>query len=548
MYEIEVTFEELNKYRLIRGSDPYVVQQKANAQLDAWHEMWERKQAAEQKRFEREEKAENRVQAQIETELAEAALMELEEILIATLSVNDVVDFKRLEDKSVFSEKMPEQPSVQPIPKEPFKKDAKYQAKLDFFDRFLTKRRQDKLDRAENRFQTDLKNWDSEKNKIHIYNADSKEKYQAALKKWVDKKARFEERQKEQNKRLREIEANYRLGQDSAIIDYCDLVLSSSKYPDYFTQQWDIDYSSVNKILIVDYSLPDISDLPKVKSVKYVAGSDSFSETYISEAALNKLFDSVIYQITLRTIHELFEADVINALHAIAFNGWVKSINKATGNEATTCILSVQASKDEFMAFDLSRVDPKACFKELRGVGSSKLHGLTPVAPLMNINKEDRRFVSAYDVADTLETEYNLAAMDWQDFENLIREIFQKEFSVSGGEVKITQASRDGGVDAVAFDPDPIRGGKIVIQAKRYTNVVGVSAVRDLYGTTMNEGASKGILVTTSDFGPDAYEFIKGKPLTLISGSNLLHLLEKHGHKARIDLREAKKILNDRHN
>ena len=323
-------------------------------------------------------------------------------------------------------------------------------------------------------------------------------------------------------------------------------MLSNSNYPDYFPQQWDIDYSSVNKILIVDYSLPDISDLPTVKSVKYIAASDTFSESHISEAALNKLFDSVIYQIALRTLHELFEADVTNALDSIVFNGWVNSVNKATGREANTCIISVQASKDEFLAFDLSRVDPKACFKELRGVGSSKLHGLTPVAPLLNINKEDRRFVSAYDVADSLENEYNLAAMDWQDFENLIREIFQKEFSVSGGEVKITQASRDGGVDAVAFDPDPIRGGKIVIQAKRYTNVVGVSAVRDLYGTTMNEGATKGILVTTSDFGPDAYEFIKGKPLTLISGSNLLHLLEKHGHKARIDLREAKKILSDR--
>jgi len=43
--------------------------------------------------------------------------------------------------------------------------------------------------------------------------------------------------------------------------------------------------------------------------------------------------------------------------------------------------------------------------------------------------------------------------MDWEDFENLIREIFQEEFSQGGGEVKITQASRDGGVDAVAFDP-----------------------------------------------------------------------------------------------
>jgi restriction system protein len=108
--------------------------------------------------------------------------------------------------------------------------------------------------------------------------------------------------------------------------------------------------------------------------------------------------------------------------------------------------------------------------------------------------------------------------------------------------VKITQASRDGGVDAVAFDPEPIRGGKIIIQAKRYAYTVGVSAVRDLYGTVMNEGANKGILVTTSDYGPDAYAFANGKPLLLLNGANLLHMLEKHGHRARIDLQEARRI------
>jgi restriction system protein len=136
--------------------------------------------------------------------------------------------------------------------------------------------------------------------------------------------------------------------------------------------------------------------------------------------------------------------------------------------------------------------------------------------------------------------------MDWEDFEHLIRELFEQEFTQTGGEVKVTQASRDGGVDAVAFDPDPIRGGKIVIQAKRYTNTVGVSAVRDLYGTVMNEGATKGILVTTSEYGPDAYEFARGKPLTLLSGGNLLSLLEKHGHKAKIDLVDARRIMHER--
>jgi restriction system protein len=58
--------------------------------------------------------------------------------------------------------------------------------------------------------------------------------------------------------------------------------------------------------------------------------------------------------------------------------------------------------------------------------------------------------------------------------------------------------------------------------------------------TVHNEGATKGILVTTSTYGPDAYEFAKGKPLTLLSGSELLYLLGQHGHKSKIDLAAAK--------
>ena len=92
------------------------------------------------------------------------------------------------------------------------------------------------------------------------------------------------------------------------------------------------------------------------------------------------------------------------------------------------------------------------------------------------------------------------------------------------------------GVDAVVFDPDPVRGGKIVIQAKRYTYTVDVSSVRDLYGTVLNEGAMKGILFMSSSFGPDACEFAKDKPLTLLSGSNMLPFLQGHGVKAHIDL------------
>ncbi len=106
--------------------------------------------------------------------------------------------------------------------------------------------------------------------------------------------------------------------------------------------------------------------------------------------------------------------------------------------------------------------------------------------------------------------------------------------------VRVTQASRDKGVDAVVLDPDPLLGGKTIVQAKRYTNTVEVSAVRDLYGTILHEGANRGILITTSGFGGDAYDFAQSHPISLINGAQLLGLLEKHGYQFRIDLEEAR--------
>jgi len=127
------------------------------------------------------------------------------------------------------------------------------------------------------------------------------------------------------------------------------------------------------------------------------------------------------------------------------------------------------------------------------------------------------------------------------EFESLITNLFAK----MGLETRQTQASRDGGVDCVAYDPRPVLGGKVVIQAKRYKNTVGVSAVRDLFGTMHNEGATKGILVTTSGYGKSAFEFADGKPLELLSGSNLIYLLAEHaGIEAKIEVPDDWKDLN----
>jgi len=403
------------------------------------------------------------------------------------------------------------------------------------------------------KYNNSLKNWEKQKHKTGAFNKEVDleheemlKKWELDVRKWENQKKRFYQNQEEYNNKIDQLNASYLNKDVNSITEYCEMVLNNSEYPDTFPKNFEIEYNPENEMLIVEYQLPSEECLPTVKEVKYITSKKEMKESFISESQIKRMFDDAIYKITLRTIHELLEADAADAIKAVSFNGWVNAINKATGKKENNCILSIQANKKEFMQIELANIDPKSCFKNLKGVASSKLSNLTPIPPILQISKTDKRFVDSYDVADTIDGTTNIAAMDWQDFEHLIRELFEKEFSVAGGEVKITQASRDGGVDAIAFDPDPIRGGKIVIQAKRYTNTVGVAAVRDLYGTVVNEGATKGILVSTADYGSDAYEFAKGKPLALLNGSNLLHLLGKHGHHAKIDLKEAKKILAEK--
>lgn len=453
-----------------------------------------------------------------------------------TLGVDDAVDWETLKNLADYPTVKPEEPKIERKPKS---KDAKYQPKLGFLDKIIKSRKIEKLKIAKVRFKKDHAVWVDAKEK-------AESEYAKAVAEWEQARDEYIRERDENNATIDKKSEAYLQGETEAISDYFDIVLSGSEYPDYFPQSYDMDFNPEGKFLVVDYQLPDSATIPTVREVKYIQSRDEFKESYIPKTQFNKLYDNLLYQIALRTIHELFEADKINAITFAVFNGYVKSVDPATGQEKVACILSLQANQEEFEAINLANVEPRACFKNLKGISSSKLYSLTPIAPILRIDREDKRFIDSYAVADGLGEKDNLAAMDWEDFEHLVREVFEKEFASAGGEVKVTRASRDGGIDAVAFDPDPIRGGKIVIQAKRYTNTVGVSAVRDLYGSVINEGAAKGILVTTANYGPDAYEFAKGKPLTLLNGNNLLHLLEKHGHKAKIDIQEAKRILAEK--
>jgi len=549
-YTVEMCHEGLNEHRLVSAPEIDMLENKVNLQAQKWTQKWE---LIESKRKIAEAREANIEEASFRTQEAIESLKQIDNLLIHTLSVDDRVDWESLKKKEKYPEQSPVKPTKKSKKQHPSKPDIlspEFTPVFTFLEKVFASKKKRKIQECGHKYSAAIAKWEKEKSNVDKFNdqldrdfEDEERKWESDIAEWEKRRSEFLQVQADFNARIDQMKESYLSQNSDSIVEYCEMVLNNSRYPDSFPKNFELEYSPDNRILIVEYELPAIECFPKVREVRYIAARKELKESYISKPQMNEMFDKAIYKITLRTIHELFEADVTNAIEAISFNGWVKATNKATGKEENNCILSIQANKNGFTGFDLSRVDPKTCFKGLKGVASSKLSSLTPVQPIIQISKADNRFVEGYAVADKIDKTTNLAAMDWEDFEHLIRELFEKEFQASGGEVKVTQASRDGGVDAIAFDPDPIRGGKIVIQAKRYTNTVGVSAVRDLYGTVVNEGATKGILVSTADYGSDAYEFAKGKPLTLLSGSNLLHLLEKHGHHAKIDLREAKKLL-----
>ena len=90
-----------------------------------------------------------------------------------------------------------------------------------------------------------------------------------------------------------------------------------------------------------------------------------------------------------------------------------------------------------------------------------------------------------------------------------------------GYQVESTPVSGDGGVDLVLRDK---RGKKVVVQCKSYKSPVGPSAARELYGSMMDFGAEKAVLVCPAGFTRGVEQFVKGKPIYLVSASDLISL------------------------
>jgi restriction system protein len=370
-YIAEVYHKGFYDHKILTSDDKSILQNKVNAHVAKLEERWE-KNIQKQKIFKTKEELQK--ESEYRTKEAIANLKQIDHLLIHTLDVDDTVDWETLKDNSKFKVPSPEKDLTKLLssiskPKEPILKTysqepniSNYTPKFTFIDKILKSKKTEKINNAKLLYNNALENWKKHCSEIDNQNSVLKQEYQDLLstyerklqdiksenqndiKNWEIEKQHFFSIQQEANSKIDDLKQKYLTIDTSAILEYCDLVLNNSQYPDTFPKSYELDYNPDNKILIVEYSLPSIEQLPTLNEVKVI--KNELKEYFISEAQTLRIFDTAMYNITLRTLHELFEADEANAIEAISFNGWVEAINKATGKRENNCILSIQAKKN----------------------------------------------------------------------------------------------------------------------------------------------------------------------------------------------------------
>ncbi len=502
-YYVEIGNEYLGKYRRVTGRTRREIEMKASEQILRWAQQ-------EERAWERAAVADEKERARRDTEEALNQIGEYRSILAATLGVDDRVRWEDLKDREPLPKPPPTIEDVMASVGVP-----KRRPLIEKLRPSLSARREE-AERAAR----------AAHERLVVA-------YDEAVKEY----------RKEKEARNAEVEAfrqGYEAGEPEAVERYVSLVLANSAYPEGFPREFVIQYLPEERTVVVDTEIPSPDTVPRTVEYKYVASRRTTHEVFMKDRDFQFYYDGFVHQAILRTLHEIFEGDYREHCETVVVNGWVEAVDPATGRNFRSCVASCGAERGKFLEIDLGRAEPEACFRQLRGMGAAQLAALRPVAPIRRIEREDPRFVEAREVLEELDAGSNLITMDWQDFEMLVRDLFEEVFADDEGvEVHVTRASRDEGVDAVVIDPHPLKGGKMIVQAKRYRKTVPVAAVRELYGAMQSERAGRGILVTTGRYGKGAHDFVKDKEITLVDGANLLHLLQNYGHRVRIDPLES---------
>ena len=286
-------------------------------------------------------------------------------------------------------------------------------------------------------------------------------------------------------------------------------------------------YAPERRELGLKIDLPRRTVVPAEAGFRYVPASREIIADPRTEADKARIYRDLTARFSLRALDYAFAATPPSLVDVVALYGYVHSKDPATGKPVHPVLLNVQVERGEFeeLALDEPELDPALCLRRLNALVSAHPYDLEEVTPVIKWDISRYKTIEEMDVLGTLDGRLNLLDMKPNEFEHLVRKLFE----AMGFEAWTTQASRDDGVDAVARNETPLFGGVCAIQAKRYKDPVGVESVRAMLGTMHDLNAPKGIVVTTSWFGKASIDFAnRSGRIELIDARNLKSMLKEH--------------------
>lgn len=181
------------------------------------------------------------------------------------------------------------------------------------------------------------------------------------------------------NVELDELISGLAYGVDSAVQEYVTIVLANSTYPDGFPVTYEHSFDASSRELTLSVSVPQPSAIPSLKAYKYTKATDEIAATALPAKEQKDRYSNAILQVTLRTLHEVFEADRAGHIRTVAATVGTTALNPATGRDEYVPLAMVAADRDQFLGLGLDKVVPAATLKHLGGVISKNPFDLVAI-------------------------------------------------------------------------------------------------------------------------------------------------------------------------
>jgi restriction system protein len=278
-------------------------------------------------------------------------------------------------------------------------------------------------------------------------------RYEAARRAHEDEVARH-------NRRLAELASGLRNRDRESVQWYLELTLSRTFLPEGVPHVAELAYSPQGEQAVVRFELPSVEVIPPVDSYTYVATTSTLREKKRPMAEIAQLYRSVVSQITLLYMRDVFESDP--ELDNVELAGHVRSVNPATGQWEYPCLVSVATDRATYSTLSLHDVRPDVCLHHLNALVSRHPHHVEAVTPIRDFDLARYSFVENVDVVAGLDSRPDLTKMSPTEFEHFVRQLFE----ASGLEGWTTQRSGDDGVDAVVINRDPLVGASLSSKPK----------------------------------------------------------------------------------